>query len=618
MALRLIARVSFAILLLAAVGVRAAETTPVVDLKTQSRVVLKNLPWEFYWQKLLTPSDFSDASLKPDLVLPATTIWNRLTISGRQLGSFGFATYRLRFTVSGHSERLGLRLPAPLSAFRLYINGEKLAEEGSLTTSPENFEARRRTSLHFFRLQDGNVEIVIQVANFLLYKGGLRSEIELGHAPAIQKYGMRYFAIDLFGMGLIFSIMLYHFLLYFLSRKDLAILIFAGLGLDYFILTTLFGEQTTSLFIPGLHMDIHTRLTSACTYLLPALVVEFTGTLYPGTVPATTKRVFWLLAGMFILLLVLPPRVFLFYNVLYYMIVGGAGGAVSMWAVFRAVRENRAGARLLAAGILVLMALTVYAVFLVASDSQAGSFLSLGFSIFALTQSGSLAHAHAALTRENSAMQLSLERSRQALDSQRKQIEANLHDSLGGNLTDIKLGLEAIEKDPRAARLKPEIRRLDQRVGGTIASLRTQLLFLEDMQMAVNDFVSGINLILLRRYQMARRPVEIRVSPESRAQSRNLIANRVISEENIPELCLIVQELCSNTLKYSAGTAEWEITATGTGLQIRVNTKSRRAPSGSGRGRHTLRARTEAIGAKFEEVFSGRNYQASVEMRSSS
>ena len=131
MALRLIARVSFAILLLAAVGVRAAETTPVVDLKTQSRVVLKNLPWEFYWQKLLTPSDFSDASLKPDLVLPATTIWNRLTISGRQLGSFGFATYRLRFTVSGHSERLGLRLPAPLSAFRLYINGEKLAEEGS-------------------------------------------------------------------------------------------------------------------------------------------------------------------------------------------------------------------------------------------------------------------------------------------------------------------------------------------------------------------------------------------------------------------------------------------------------------------------------------------------------
>lgn len=599
-------------------GAQAASKVPVIDLSTQPVVVLQNLPWEFYWQQYINPEQFSGGNFKPDAVLQRATVWNGLQIGDKQLGSFGYATYRLRLTIKTHEERVALRMPAPLAAYRLFVNGQLLAQEGTLSTAEAGFMPKRKSALVFFHADAGQMEIVIHVANYLLYKGGLRSQVELGRASFMQSYGLRYLSLDVFCMGLIFSIMLYHFLLYLLSRRDRPVLIFALLALNYFLLAALFGEQSFTLFWPEFPLNLHTRLTSVFTYLLPALVVHFTTTLYPGTVSQNARRIFWLLAAVFICLLVLPARYFMAYNVYYYSIIGIAAAAVCLRAVYAALREKRAGARLLAFGILILIALTVYAVFLFTTHSQAGSFISIGFALFALTQSGSLAHAHAALTRENSAMQLSLERSRQALDSQRKQIEANLHDSLGGNLTDIKLGLEAIEKDPRAARLKPEIRRLDQRVGGTIASLRTQLLFLEDMQMAVNDFVSGINLILLRRYQMARRPVEIRVSPESRAQSRNLIANRVISEENIPELCLIVQELCSNTLKYSAGTAEWEITATGTGLQIRVNTKSRRAPSGSGRGRHTLRARTEAIGAKFEEVFSGRNYQASVEMRSSS
>ena len=211
-------------------------------------------------------------------------------------------------------------------------------------------------------------------------------------------------------------------------------------------------------------------------------------------------------------------------------------------------------------------------------------------------------------------MQARLERSRNALENQRKQIEANLHDSLGGNLTDIKLGLEALEKQPSARAIARDIRRLDHRVAGTIASLRTELLFLEDMQLAMKDFVSGINLILLRRYQMAKKPVDIRVTPETREYSKQLEKSGILGEEMRPELCMIVQELCNNSLKYTSGTAEWEIFATDRSLKISVRGKSRNLKRATGLGKETLRSRAEKIHARFEESLEKNYYEASVSL----
>lgn len=598
-----------------AVPARAhADELPLIALSPDSRHTLRNLPWEFYWQKYISPKEFATARPVPDLILSQPSIWNGLNIRGQTLGSFGYATYRARFSVPVINERLGLRISAPLTGYRVFINGQQLAEEGRLTVSPENFVAKRKSAMLFFSAPAGEIDIVIQVANFLLYKGGLRADIELGYGSVMQYFGMRYLALDLFCMGLIFSIMVYHFLLYFLSKKEWPILIFAFLSLDYFLLAALFGEQSITLAYPGFPLALQTRLAAAFTYLLPALIVHFTSVLYPGTISPRIRQIFWILAFLFLVGLFLPAHWVSSYNVFYY---GGAGlgaAATCLSGIYRAAREKRAGARLLATGILILLALTVYAIYLFTTHSQAGSFLSMGFSLFALIQSASLAHAHAALTRANENMLQRLERSRNALDNQRKQIEANLHDSLGGNLTDIKLGLEALGDELGARSVRRDIRRLDKRVAGTIASLRTELLFLEDMQLATEDFVAGINLILLRRYQIAHKPVDIRITPETRAQSQNLKATGVLTPERIPELCMIVQELCNNSLKYSVGITSWEIAATGSSLSIRVSGKSRYRRSDSGLGKETLRERIARIGATFAETATGGGYKASVSL----
>ncbi len=592
-----------------ATGVRGEPSPPVVN--TTKIVGLDTLPWHFYWKKYIAPSAFVSNAPEPDLVLQPVNIWNDQRLDGKPIPSFGYATYRLLLHYGTGGQRLGLRISAPLSSYRLYVNGEKLIEEGTLTQSEAGFNPRRRSGLFFFTPASKQIDIVVHVANFAVYKGGLRAGIELGLANDQQTYGARYLAIDLFCVGLIFSIMLYHFLIFLLGRKNVSTLLFVLLSLDYFLLAFLFGEQSIVIFLPDLPLHLHTAWQGIFSYVLPALVVEFTGRLYPETISRRATNAFWFLGVACSLLTVLPQIYRTQYNVYFYGVVGALAGVVTLAGALRAAKQRRPGARLLVAGVMILFALTFYAVYLFATHQVAGSFLSIGFSLFALFQSGSLAHAHAGLERHNEEMRLRLERGRNALETQRKRIEANLHDSLGGNLTDIKLGLEALEKQAKAKGFSEDIRRLDHRVTGTIASLRTELLFLEDMHLAMKDFISGINLILLRRYQMAKRPVDISVTPIARQSGASLTRSGALGEEVIPELCLMVQELCSNSLKYSAGTARWHIDATPTSLSIGVTARTKRQKTARhGLGKETLRERATRVRARFEETVEGEIYSA--------
>jgi signal transduction histidine kinase len=134
----------------------------------------------------------------------------------------------------------------------------------------------------------------------------------------------------------------------------------------------------------------------------------------------------------------------------YYGGIGGLTAVICMRSALFAVRARRPGSKLLATGLLFLIRTDRFTRFIYLQRTALPAvFYRWASHSFALFQSGSLAHAHAALERHNSEMHERLESSRKALESQRKQIEANLHDSLGGNLTDIKLGLEALVKDAR-------------------------------------------------------------------------------------------------------------------------------------------------------------------------
>jgi hypothetical protein len=102
----------------------------------------------------------------------------------------------------------------------------------------------------------------------------------------MQAYGMRYLAIDLFCIGLIFAIMLYHLLHLFADAQRLVNFCFCAVGSELFLAGLLVRRAVDqSLFLPEVELSICIRaLPSIIAYILPPFVMEFTGRLFHGTI----------------------------------------------------------------------------------------------------------------------------------------------------------------------------------------------------------------------------------------------------------------------------------------------------------------------------------------------
>ncbi|HMZ58545.1 MAG TPA: hypothetical protein PL048_07200, partial [Leptospiraceae bacterium] len=91
------------------------------------------------------------------------------------------------------------------------------------------------------------------------------------------------------------------------------------------------------------------------------------------------------------------------------------------------------------------------------------------------------------------------------------------------------------------------------KISNIIRTFRTQLLFMEDMELASSELFTGLHMALLRRYSDAGREL-------------NFITVGTEQPENAPEqpntwlhLFFLVMEICTNDLKYGIGESKWKI-----------------------------------------------------------
>ena len=143
-----------------------------------------------------------------------------------------------------------------------------------------------------------------------------------------------------------------------------------------------------------------------------------------------------------------------------------------------------------------------------------------------------------------------------ALARQREELQVNLHDSLGGALTDLQIHTGQ-EMQANSAHV-PLLTGLHTRIAYTVKMFRSQLLFMEDLEMTTQDLLPGIQLTLLRRYTDAGREIDFEVSPEA-AQAIEAHGERTLSVPLTLDLFLLVTELCTNDLKYGQGESFWRI-----------------------------------------------------------
>lgn len=137
--------------------------------------------WELWPDALLSPEQLSSE----DTEAIQTFVGEYLNLSPlhSHLSPYGTSTWRLRIRYSGSATDAALLLPEVFCAFRLYVNGTQIAEQGSI----EPYSPRVQDTMVSFPLLPEN-EIVIQTANFSHYYSGLTYPPIIGSAQTVGTY----------------------------------------------------------------------------------------------------------------------------------------------------------------------------------------------------------------------------------------------------------------------------------------------------------------------------------------------------------------------------------------------------------------------------------------------
>lgn len=344
----------------AATGGRAAEPLPqpsavkgVIDLRgldlRQQKIALDG-EWIWYWHQLRPPA----APAVGFEYTPYPQRWSSATWQGKPVPSAGYATYALTVLLPPRSGPVALDLPDVYTAYRLYANGDLLAEGGKVGSDAQSTVPFWSQQVKSIPVPGDTLRLTLHIANFHHSKGGANKAPTLGNAAAMQLEHETNRSLDFFLSGCLFMGGLFFLGLYAYGRRDRAILYFCLFCLAYCYRIVGTDEYALHQVFPGLSWFLTIRLEYLTLYLGVTMFVLYTRALYPDDVNRLVWRFMAWTTAAFAATTLLPPAVFTrFLNP--FLVLMFAYIAYAMYVYWLAVRRNRPGGRFALASTAVLM-----------------------------------------------------------------------------------------------------------------------------------------------------------------------------------------------------------------------------------------------------------------------
>lgn len=232
-----------------------------------------NGEWEFYWSQLLDPESFHEGRPGQAMYLPVPKSWEDKTFGGQSMSNYGYATYRLtvRLDEQSSGRQMGIYMPSVATSYKLWINGRLRAENGIVGRTPEEMVPKNYRKAIYFEPEGRDVELIIQVANFVQRKGGLWETIRLGTAEQIAYERDKNIVTQMFVIGSLTIMGLYHFGIYLFRRKDKSSLYFGAVCLSVALRAFVLGETLLVRLLPGLDWELVVKVE----YWAGALTLPF-------------------------------------------------------------------------------------------------------------------------------------------------------------------------------------------------------------------------------------------------------------------------------------------------------------------------------------------------------
>jgi two-component system sensor histidine kinase ChiS len=326
------------------------------DCKRDETVELDG-EWEFYWRRLLTPGDFSSPGRAArSSLIRVPGYWNDYGLLDRNGNACGFATYRMKIRLQPGVSQLGLRIPPIYTSYKLWINGRLLATAGSVGSKPaESLPYTQEKEFFFANAYRNTLEIVIQVANFSHWRGGILGYFRLGPADRIHRDKIGETRVSLSLIICIFSIGIFSFS--FSRSKDDAVLFFASFCICQVLywMTYSYGEILLLDLFPRLGWDGKMRLEYLSLYLSLPLCFSYFTRLYPREAPVIFAKLFFYITGALALVIMITPPLFFVHTLFFYHFLLGLAFLLLVWILGKAVIRKREEACLIALGAVLII-----------------------------------------------------------------------------------------------------------------------------------------------------------------------------------------------------------------------------------------------------------------------
>ena len=227
--------------------------------------------WEFYWQELLSPSDFKhNAATQAFLQLPA--LWN-----DNELPAQSYATYRLRVCINAPGVSMALLAPNVYTNYQLFVDGKVRAQNGIVGKQKDTAEPAWRGNLVFLESPKDTVELVLQISNFDHYRGGVHKPFILGTAQGVLRKKEMLLISDMLLVGGLL-VLAASFLVFYSYRLSMLQSLYFGLFCLFWAIRSLFTHiYVINYLYPTLAWGISLRieyLTLYTSFLMAILFIH--------------------------------------------------------------------------------------------------------------------------------------------------------------------------------------------------------------------------------------------------------------------------------------------------------------------------------------------------------
>jgi serine phosphatase RsbU (regulator of sigma subunit) len=266
-----------------------------------------NGEWEFYWNKLLLFNQFENSN---KIYWEAESPWNSYLHNGKEVGSFGYATYKIELH-NLPKDKLNILIKSPLCAIKLFIDDKLVEEIGKVDNCFNSYKPAWIEKIVTVPRNKKNLTLIAQISNFHHRKGGFEKPLLIGLEKHIYDIKNKSILYKSFVTSAFIFAGLFFFILFIFRNKDRSLI--------YFSLSCLFSspraffsdDYLISSFFPNINWNFLIHIEYISLIVPGIFILLFIREMFNGF---NYEKIIYLLIFLSILeviiTLIFPPNIF--------------------------------------------------------------------------------------------------------------------------------------------------------------------------------------------------------------------------------------------------------------------------------------------------------------------